>query len=132
MKHPLTISLAALGGIAVLGATAVAWAQADRAPQGPGQPPAYGAPPNPAGPRLGERMRERREERVRLLHDALNLRPDQEGAWRSCIRCAEHAGAIKRFYAVLDQAQRRTFDALVQLHQDRMGGGGRRHGGELG
>ncbi len=109
------------------------------------------------------RFEARRAQRAQLLHDALGLRSDQEGAWSAFMaemkppeqadtrmhhndgaplsapermdRAAARMGqrqaafqhrtdAVKRFYTALDERQRKTFDALVDLRLARFGRGG--------
>jgi len=142
--------------LAALGVSALAQAQESA-------PPAAARPLKDA---QGRHMH--REQRVQLVHDALNLRPNQEGAWRAYRadleaarparparaerprdlttpqrldlmqqRMAAHqaafarrADATKRFYAALDPAQQRTFDALSKLGG--RGGRGGHHPGRGG
>ena len=88
----------ALAGALTLGLAVSAAAAQDR-PAGPGGPQAQGAPgargPGQRGPRGGDRqklfaeMKQRREQR---LHDLLQIKPDQEAAFRT-------------FTAALDQAR---------------------------
>jgi Spy/CpxP family protein refolding chaperone len=68
-------SLAALGAAALLSGAAFA------------QEPPPGAPPPPGAEQghWGEHMREHAEHRAKALHDILNIRPDQEGAFQSFI-----------------------------------------------
>ena len=162
---PMSRFFIAATALAALAAGSAAYAQADQPPPRDGAP-AYGAGPErkPDQREPGQRGPAAREERVRLLHDSLNLRADQEGPWQALqdalrpdrgtgegrgrdlqaaremstperldlmqrrmqeqqARFDERARAIKRFYAVLDPAQRRTLDALIQLHAERVFGG---------
>jgi Spy/CpxP family protein refolding chaperone len=147
---------AAVGAVslAALGASAIAYAQAPAAPA-------------PAAREAGHHHGRHHERRAQLVHDALNLRPDQEAAWnayRAALTSArpargEHARpahalttperldrmqqrmaarqaafarraeAARRFYAALDPAQQKAFDAVTQLSGRE---GGRHHGGRRG
>ena len=166
------LSAAALAGGLALSLAAVASAQQEGPPPGP--------PGAEAGQRQGDpsqmraHFQERRQHRQQVLHDALGLRADQEGAWQAFIaserrpegergmrrheeggraelstpqrldrmmerlqerqsRFAQRAEAMKRFYALLDPRQQKTFDALAMVpgggmggmrHHDHMGPGG--------
>ena len=68
-------SVAAACGLTLF---AVASANSQEAPP----PAAPGAPPQHGGMML-ERMEHMRAEHLRLLHDALSIRPDQEGVWQA-------------------------------------------------
>lgn len=141
-------------------------AAAAHAQNQPGPPPreegrgahAWGQPGD-----MRARFEARRAQRAQLLHDALGLRSDQEGAWsafmaemkpperadarmrhddavplsapermdRAAARMGERQAAfqhrtdaVKRFYAALDERQRKTFDALVNLRLAKFGRGG--------
>ena len=61
---------------------AVASAHAQDASPAPASPGAPGAPGAHAG-QMRERMEHMRAEHLRLLHDALGIRSDQEGAWQA-------------------------------------------------
>jgi hypothetical protein len=164
-----TLSAAALAGGLVISLAAAASAQ-------------QGAPPQPNAPgaarhfdrgQMRARFEERRQHRQQVLHDALGLRADQEGAWQAFTastrrpdgergrgmrgrdgggdkaelttpqrldrmaqrmaerqqRFAQRADAIKRFYAVLDGRQQKTFDALISARGEGMGGPGGMGGG---
>jgi hypothetical protein len=67
--------------VAACGLTLFAVASADAQDA----PPASAAPGAPMQHRgmMRERMEHMRAERLRLLHDALGVRPDQEGAWQA-------------------------------------------------
>jgi hypothetical protein len=171
-----------LSTVAVAGGLSLALAGAGMAQdQGRAPPPPAGAQAGPGGQgfnrdAMRQRMQERRQQRLKEFHDAIGLRPDQEGAWQTLTaaltppagerrgmergrggegaqlttpqrldrmaqrmaerqtRFQQRADAIKRFYAVLDARQQKTFDALVGAQLGRgMGGmgmgGGRGRGG---
>lgn len=161
----MTKTIRLLTAAVVAGGLAVSVAAIASAQDGPAA-----APPS-AGPHRGwdrgdmrARFEERRQHRQQMLHDALGLRADQEGAWQAFVasahrpdgergpgmrhgedgagqalttperidrmerrmaerqaRFAQRADAVKRFYAVLDPRQQKTFDALVMA---RFGGHG--------
>lgn len=73
--------------ILLAGAAALALSVASAVCAQPAPPPP-GAASDHAGPdreAFRERMQARRQERLQTLHDALSLRPDQEGAWRAYV-----------------------------------------------
>lgn len=163
-----TAYLAAAAGAVTLALGGVALVQAST--PAPGAPAASSAA-HPNWQAMRERMQARHAERAKLLHDALNLKPDQEGAWttfqaamqppagmgprgawmgpadrqamttperldrmadmmaRRQAMFAQRAQTVKTFYAALDPAQRRTFDAFAAKGMGGMGiMGGGRHG----
>ncbi len=189
-----TAYLAAVAGAAALAFGGVALVQA--ATPTPDAPAASSAA-HPGWQAMREHMQERRAERAKLLHDALNLKGSQEGAWntfqaamqppagmgpgmgpgegmrrgmgprgagmdrsdkqamttperldrmaermdRMSERLAQHkamfarrAQTVKTFYAALDPAQQRTFDAFTAKGMGGMGmmGGGRMGHGRMG
>jgi hypothetical protein len=72
----------ALAGALCLGLAAAVPAGAQDRPAGPGGPPSAGR-----GPGLGRaRFEEMRQRRVQRLHDLLQIRPDQDGAFRAYIQ----------------------------------------------
>ncbi len=153
---------AALGGVAGAGAVSLLTC-------GPAAAQEQGAPDHAAfEARMKAHMEAEHAEHKRLLHDALNLRPDQEAAFAAfdaamtpppppargegehdhmaklttperldleARRMAEDrahfgqmAAATRAFYAALDPAQRRTFDALNEMIRPRGGPDGPYHG----
>jgi protein CpxP len=89
-----TVQRIVVAGVLCLGLAASAAAAQDR-PAGPGGPSAAGAPdPGARGPRGGDRqklfaeMQHRREQR---LHDLLQIKPDQETAFRTFVAALEQA-----------------------------------------
>jgi hypothetical protein len=74
-------SLAAACGLTLF---AVAAVRAQEAPPPPSAAPAdHGQPSAERRGVMLDRMEHRRAEHLKLLHDALSIRPDQEGAWQA-------------------------------------------------
>ena len=172
-----------LGAAVIAGGLALAMAASGQAQPAPGAggPPAAHAGHGWDPAQMRERMQARRQQRLQTVHDALGLRPDQEGAWQAYVadtrpadrqgdrdkrrgeeprpqlttperldrmsrrldemkaRLDRRAAAVKKFYAVLDARQQKTFDALQASGMGgRMGwrmhgrGGGRSDGPERG
>ena len=167
MKTSFKLGAALMGSAVLLGAGAAAYAQAPAA--APRAAPAAQA-------QFRAHRHERMEARVTQVHEALNLRPNQEAAWQAMVgeirqgvqegrgrhmpqtfapmttpqrldfmaqrmadrqaRFQRASDSIKRFYAQLDPAQQKVFDATAMTGRGfgmmGMMGGGRggmhRHG----
>ena len=78
-----TLSAAALAGGLAITLAASASAQQDRPPPPPGADAGQGQHWDQGQGR--DRFEARREQRQKVLHDALGLRADQEGAWQAFI-----------------------------------------------
>jgi protein CpxP len=171
MFRPLSIlpAVAVAAGLTLAGAAIAQTQPPIGGPPQDGQIQA-GQPGGTGGHMMRDKMRERIHARSQAVHDALNLRPDQEGAWQALVqgmrpqpgahglgghgdhqamaelttpqrldmmaeRLAKHqamfqrrAEAIKHFYASLDPAQQRTFDAVSRLEHGMGGRGMSGHG----
>jgi Spy/CpxP family protein refolding chaperone len=82
----------------------------------------------PAGDRMGRRRDEDRDAAPMTTPERLERMAQRMSERQAAM--ARRAEAVKRFYAVLDERQRKTFDALVSLRMARFdrGGPGRRFG----
>ncbi len=83
--------------------------------------------PGPDVAAVRARLAARHQSRAVWMHQALNLRPDQEARWRSMLAvlapdspaAADRDETIRRFYAGLDPAQQKTFDRMVDWSKPR-------------
>lgn len=112
-----------LSAAALAGGLALTLAASAGAQQGPPPPPGAAGPEHRWDPaQMRQHMEERRAHRQQILHDALGLRADQEGAWQAFVASShrpdgERGPGMRRHDGDGDRAELSTPQRLDRMAQ---------------